>query len=113
MNATLARYLKTSGQKSRRPSMQELLACLDDPERDPQVTLYLDRHPELRATLRQIVQTVLEDSYRAIQLAAYFLFKQREQRGERPLEGRDWEDWFAAEKALRQHSQQREHVNAA
>jgi hypothetical protein len=112
MNALRSRFVKRNDQSPVQPSMEELLGCLGAPDKDPLATRYLDQRPELRSSLNHILHDVVQDSQEAIEKAAYYRYLERMRKGSHPLDGREWEDWFAAENALRPREEQKTRVAA-
>lgn len=91
---------KCPGEYDDRPRMDQLLACLAAPQEHAAAGRYLDQRPELAASLRDIVWQLAAESRDRIAKEAYYLYLERKRSGRWPVEGRDWEDWFAAEQAL-------------
>ena len=99
----LARYLTRGGPCEKPPAMEELVREVMSPTGNARVGAYLAPRGDLHQAIERIVESVIEESQREIELAAYYRFKERERRGDDPLHGHEMADWLAAERELERH----------
>ncbi len=99
----LARFFTRGVPGEQPPAMDELVREVMSPSGNSRVGAYLAPRGDLQRAIERIVEGVIEESQREIELAAYYRFKERERRGDHPLHGRDTEDWLVAERELARH----------
>jgi hypothetical protein len=99
MAIQISRFLKSCSADGL-PSMGSIIQCITNPGSDWQVENYLKQRPALRRSLESLLEAVANDAHAETEIAAYFRFKEREQRGEQPLHGQHVRDWLEAERAL-------------
>src|SRR5260370_7816602 len=93
----LKHMLGRLNEQSELPTMEELFFCLAHEQERPEVDRYLRDRPELKHALESIIHTVRTDSHNALELAAYYRFKERDRRETHPLHARDVRAWLEAE----------------
>ena len=100
MGMMIDKFRRDALPAGRLPTTEEVIQCIRNPGKYPAVEEYIRNHPEQRALVETVVETVpslSQELRRRIEHQAYKRFRERD-----CSHGRDQEDWFIAEEELRQ-----------
>jgi len=96
----IERYSAKNLERERPRTLEELLESVVRLEKFPEASTTPEIRSHLLCALRRVVRKLPKAARHHLDVAAYFKYKEREAMQDRPLHGKELEDWLAAEREI-------------